>query len=66
MSAVGCGQWGGSVSVDGASAHVSSMMLQPHLGWFWLQNQHTGRTGQAGERRPSSTADSLAKVELTK
>ena len=45
VSVVGCGQWGGSVSVDGASSHVSGMMLQPHLGWFWLQKRCAYRAG---------------------
>ena len=45
VSMVGCGQWGGSASVDGASAHVSGMILQPHLGWFWLQKRCVYRAG---------------------
>ena len=56
VSVVGCGQWGGSASVDGASAHVSGMILQPHLGWFWLQKRCVYRAGWRKEaivyRRP--------------
>lgn len=36
------------------------------LTWAGSGCRRDVRTGQAGERRPSSTADSLAKVELTK